>query len=229
MEKEVRKILSIVVILLIACMFIPQKIVKVYAAEDSNEITLFKGEASATGEWDPWGTVTAAYFSKGVAYYTYDAICDKYGSDFSKLDNISVKPGGSDVTVTSVTLCPENSSDININYKGIAGKIMNNINVGWNLGNTLECQGDWITQYKKGTPEDFETAWGNPVTTKSMIDKVKAASFNEMLDENFNWQYPGTEATNAVNTFNQMFVDTVRSAGGNNATRCLIVNKYICR
>lgn len=363
MEKKLKRLFSIIMILFMACILIPQKAVKVDAAEDNNEITLFKGEASAKGGWDPWetvtdiknykvsdlqkpftlkiaykgsnapvvvfqswsggtswGQVTAAYFSKGVAYYTYDAICNKYGSDFSKLDNISVKPGGSDVTVTSVTMCPQNDSDIKINYKGTAGEIMNNINVGWNLGNTLDCQGDWITQYKKGTPSDFETAWGNPVTTKAMIDKVKAAGFNairipvtwtqhiddnnnytvdkawmdrvqevvnyamddgmyciinvhhdaddsgwlwasnnsieknsdkfkalwkqiserfkdynnhllfegfnEMLDENFNWQYPGTEATNAVNKFNQMFVDEVRSTGGNNATRCLVVNTY---
>lgn len=40
--------------------------------------------------------------------------------------------------------------------------------LGWNLGNTLDA-----------TPGG-ETAWGNPPTTKAMIDAVKAAGFNTL-------------------------------------------------
>lgn len=48
--------------------------------------------------------------------------------------------------------------------------------VGWNLGNTLEATGN-----VKGTSvRDFETAWGNPVTTKAMIDGIKTAGFRSM-------------------------------------------------
>lgn len=43
----------------------------------------------------------------------------------------------------------------------IAGKM----NVGWNLGNTLEAIGG-------------ETAWGSAVTSQALIDSVKAAGFN---------------------------------------------------
>lgn len=45
---------------------------------------------------------------------------------------------------------------------------------GWNLGNTLDSvQGTGrIT-----SPAKAETAWGNPVTTRAMIDAVKAAGF----------------------------------------------------
>lgn len=51
--------------------------------------------------------------------------------------------------------------------------------------------------------------------------------FNEMLDEHSNWVYPRTEtAKDAVNHFNQLFVDTVRATGGANAERCLIVSPY---
>lgn len=39
--------------------------------------------------------------------------------------------------------------------------------IGWNLGNSLEAIGG-------------ETAWGNPKTTKSFIDEVKAAGFNSI-------------------------------------------------
>lgn len=46
--------------------------------------------------------------------------------------------------------------------------------IGWNLGNTLEATGDWI---KSTSTHDYETAWGNPVTTKAMIDGIKASGF----------------------------------------------------
>lgn len=50
-----------------------------------------------------------------------------------------------------------------------------NIKVGWNLGNTLDSCGDWLFQ---SPPEAYETAWGNPLTTKDMIAAVKDAGFN---------------------------------------------------
>ena len=47
---------------------------------------------------------------------------------------------------------------------------------GWNLGNTLDTT---ITNPTGSeTPTDWETAWGQPVTTKAMIDSVKAQGFN---------------------------------------------------
>src|SRR5690606_15014605 len=40
-----------------------------------------------------------------------------------------------------------------------------NINLGWNIGNSLEAIGG-------------ETAWGNPAVTKAFIDVVKQNGFN---------------------------------------------------
>ena len=268
-----------------------------------------------------WGQVASSYVSKGVAYYTYDACCTGYGStDFSTLNKINIRTSGEDVTITKVSLIPEETGDPTIIYKGLAGDIVNDINAGWNLGNTFDSLGDWIPQSTEGKPEDYETAWGNPVTTKAIIDKVKAAGFNairipitwkqhiddnngyaidkewmarvqqvvdyviedgmyciinihhdvddvgwlwaskdsiskneekfdavwtqiannfknydnkllfegfnEMLDDKFNWGYPGSDATTAVNQLNQRFVNIVRATGGNNASRCLVVNTY---
>ncbi len=48
-----------------------------------------------------------------------------------------------------------------------------NLGLGWNLGNTLDSTSDYA-----GNAYGFETAWGNPYTTKAMIDAVKAAGFN---------------------------------------------------
>lgn len=47
-----------------------------------------------------------------------------------------------------------------------ATKILKDINTGWNLGNTMESDGA------------DETAWGNPMTAKPMIDALKAQGFN---------------------------------------------------
>lgn len=47
-----------------------------------------------------------------------------------------------------------------------AAKIISNMTIGWNLGNTLDSLGK------------LETAWGNPVTTQEMIDVVAEAGFN---------------------------------------------------
>lgn len=195
--------------------------------------------------------------------------------------------------------------------------------VGWNLGNTLDSYGTWITNV---TPQAVETAWGNPVTTQAMIaavrdrgfntiripvtwaqftdsngnvdpawmarvkeivdwsleeglyvilnvhhdtgehgsdkvcwiiadtgtyssvqdrfanlwtnianefkdydDRLMFEGYNEMLDMNNSWNAPttGNGAYDAVNSFAQLFVDTVRATGGNNATRNLIVNTYV--
>ena len=49
-------------------------------------------------------------------------------------------------------------------------QIANEMNVGWNLGNSLDAYGTHSL--------NDETCWGNPRTTKRMIDTVKAKGFN---------------------------------------------------
>ncbi|MBO7466727.1 MAG: glycoside hydrolase family 5 protein [Bacteroidaceae bacterium] len=58
-----------------------------------------------------------------------------------------------------------------------------NMRVGWNLGNTLDCHsGDtlnmWIEHWTSRNPGDYEKAWGQPVTTKALIKMFKDAGFN---------------------------------------------------
>ncbi len=50
-------------------------------------------------------------------------------------------------------------------------ELLAGMNVGWNLGNTLDATG-------AGNSLSAETAWGNPKTTKEMIDTVAAEGFN---------------------------------------------------
>lgn len=58
-----------------------------------------------------------------------------------------------------------NSEERPVGMKSIATQLAKKIFLGWNLGNSLEVGSG-------------ETAWGNPKTTKSMIDAVKKAGFN---------------------------------------------------
>lgn len=50
-------------------------------------------------------------------------------------------------------------------------ELMSQISIGWNLGNTFDAHGN-----KSGIKD--ETYWGNPTTTKEMIDAVAAKGFN---------------------------------------------------
>lgn len=67
--------------------------------------------------------------------------------------------------------------DALVTYTGPAGDVINDIRVGWNLGNALDSNGDWILLYTEGKPENFETAWGNPVTTEQMILDMKEVGY----------------------------------------------------
>ena len=74
----------------------------------------------------------------------------------------------------------------------------------------------------------FEALWTQIAERfEGYSNKLLFEGFNEMLDDNNNWSYPGKKATAVVNKWNQLFVDTVRATGGNNKNRCLIVNTYV--
>lgn len=199
-----------------------------------------------------------------------------------------------------------------------AAEAVDNMLIGWNLGNSFDATGDWILGSTQGKNSDFETAWGNPLTQKSLFTKLKNLGFNavripitwkyhfdengnidetwmariqevvdfameadlycimnihhdtgadgwlrastanfnknnqifktlwtqiatrfkdypdklifegfnEMLDENSEWNNPGSDAVKAVNDYNQCFVDVVRATGGNNAFRNLVCCTY---
>lgn len=61
----------------------------------------------------------------------------------------------------------------NVGMDSDAKTLAAKIKIGWNLGNAMEVP---YTAESKG--ETAETDWGNPLTTKTLIDAVKAAGFN---------------------------------------------------
>ena len=64
-----------------------------------------------------------------------------------------------------------------------ATEAVKNMAVGWNLGNTLDSNsGDannmWIEKWTSRTPNDYEKAWGQPVTKPELLKMMKEAGFN---------------------------------------------------
>ncbi|MGN0638923.1 MAG: cellulase family glycosylhydrolase [Huintestinicola sp.] len=90
---------------------------------------------------------------------------------------------------------------------------------GW-LEASAEC-------YRKNSKK-FAALWKNiALRFKDYGEKLIFEGFNEMLDSENSWTDARTkDAYKAVNDFNQLFVDTVRKTGGNNAERNLMVQVY---
>ena len=70
--------------------------------------------------------------------------------------------------------------------------------LGWNLGNALDCTNTWTSNL---SPTDIETAWGNVVTTESMIKEVKKAGFNTVRIPVTWWDMTGASGTANMASF----------------------------
>ncbi|MBQ8687128.1 MAG: glycoside hydrolase family 5 protein, partial [Ruminococcus sp.] len=53
--------------------------------------------------------------------------------------------------------------------------LVEDMGIGWNLGNALDSINTWDNPL---TPEKSEKAWGNPVTTEAMIKEIEKTGFN---------------------------------------------------
>ncbi|MBR6384737.1 MAG: cellulase family glycosylhydrolase [Ruminococcus sp.] len=103
------------------------------------------------------GAVTFGYWWSSQPNVTLDSITVKYS-----LGNTSQTE-----TIQSEKIYEEYEGDFMTSQQ-----IVNDIKVGWNLGNSLES-------YNTGkTGLSTETGWGNVKTTREIIDSVKNAGFN---------------------------------------------------
>ena len=95
--------------------------------------------------------------------------------------------GVSPVTVTveqSALPRPEGPTGPGVDSEGWenAAAAARHMGAGWNLGNTLDANSGsadnmWIEAYSARTPSDYETAWGQPLTTRALIHMFKEAGF----------------------------------------------------
>lgn len=97
-------------------------------------------------------------------------------NDSINLKNVTVKYSSSSapaVEANAQVQQPQENNNTNSSGKS-SMEIIKDMKIGWNLGNTFDCYNiDWNV-----AEGQYETAWGNPMTTKSMIDTVKSAGFN---------------------------------------------------
>lgn len=115
----------------------------------------------------------------------------KAPADTAKPDNTpatTTPPNNTDIPDTTSTPASSKAphlsangvmtSDNGVMRNGIdAYDIVKEMGAGTNLGNTLEACGTWINP---SNTSNYETAWGQPVTTQEMIDSMKAAGFDSL-------------------------------------------------
>ncbi len=130
--------------------------------------------------------------SKDVDWITLNATSGK-ASEMATAVTITVTANETEnVREAIVTLKPVSSEQgKTLTIKQKAGKIEKpddsgwekasqavvNMKTGWNLGNTLDSNGQWIADYTAGTPSDYETAWGQPVTRPELMTMFADAGF----------------------------------------------------
>jgi len=126
-------------------------------------------------------------FKKILSVIVAAAMCASIAAGCSKDETASSEAAQNTQTQqTAEATAPEaevsDEFDMSIN----AVQFTSRINVGWNLGNTLDAT---------GTGLQSETAWGNTETTPDIIQAVKDAGFNAVripvtweghMDENYN-------------------------------------------
>ena len=71
------------------------------------------------------------------------------------------------ISLLSFTLCVDRS-------KMTAVELVNDMGLGWNLGNTFDCFGTW-KEIKE--PDDQITMWGNVVPTEKMVTSIQKYGF----------------------------------------------------
>lgn len=95
---------------------------------------------------------------------------EKNSGEVSRTALITLSGGGKSATLKVVQLSENDSSET-----PTAAAIVNDIVAGWNMGNTLDAQGDWFD------PDDiaaWETCWGQPLASREMIHAFKEKGFN---------------------------------------------------
>ena len=179
------KRITAVIIAVLMCMFALTTGVSAAEAKKSVTLNIKKGTMYVGSSYTLKPTVT------GYSKYTLQwSTSDKSVVSVKKGGKIQAnKAGTATVTVkvkgtslkASCKLTVKNKSGKQSTSKAAsksnsysdASELVSKMTIGWNLGNTLDSTGSWLSNKM-----DCETAWGNPKTTKAMIDTVKKAGFN---------------------------------------------------
>lgn len=131
---------------------------------NSDSATLYWLVPDEIKEYISDGDVMLGYWWSNQQEIRLKSVTVKYSNDGSVPANAGIN--------TEQDKNTDNKTDKNSSEGMSAAEIVKDMKIGWNLGNTLDCYNvTWEVS-------DFETAWGNPRTTKAMIDAVKKEGFN---------------------------------------------------
>ena len=111
------------------------------------------------------GQVMLGFWWSEQSTVTLDRVSVRYSNSTGEQNHVNAATDNEEVSGKAGTTA--SSEEVN---KMSSSEIVADIKVGWNLGNTLDS-------YNTKT-SDAETGWGNPKTTKAMIDAVQQAGFN---------------------------------------------------
>lgn len=131
-----------------------------------------------------------------AAFIFVFAGCRKSENTFSAQDINSETeiPAGEELTVLEEQAPVQEKNDLGME-KITAAELVSDMRIGWNLGNTMDSLNS--NQESTMPAVNWETAWGNPVTTKELIDAVIAEGFNviripvswnDHISEEDNWR-----------------------------------------
>lgn len=162
------------------------------------------------GDWK--ATVDADWVT--LSNYSGYGFTSKYSYDKITVEKNIGEERTATVTFTSGGM----SRTLAITQKGAGGdpgdpfetsfELVENLKVGYNLGNTLDANpwGDWWDPSTK-TIADWETSWGQPLTTQKIIDAIAAKGFN-IIRVPVTW-YPHMDANDNVSEEWMARVETV--------------------
>lgn len=136
---------------------------------------------------------------------------------FAGCKNKDVQEGQKNFGENSSQVASQNSPEAADTAQGVCSEIV----AGWNLGNTLEACHSWGSIPEHPTPEEQETGWNNPKTTKAMIDKVVETGFNAIRVP-VTWGLQ-VEEKGGKYTIKQEWLDRVKEVVG----YCLDNNVYV--
>lgn len=145
----------------------------------TGNIVIFTQDSSVSLTWivpdavkaylDTDGEIMLGYWWSDQAQVTLDKVSVRYsnGTGVSTKTEATPSDQSEDGEVKQAGNAAVSSEQVN---QMTSSEIVADMKIGWNLGNTLDS---FDTD-----SSDNETGWGNPKTTKAMIDTVKAAGFN---------------------------------------------------
>ncbi len=145
---------------------------------ESIGVKVLGGDADILGDLNADDAVNVADVVAMVRYLTENVVmlapqnADLDGDgDMDAVDLTLLKRGIMDGSLGKTE--PDDPIQSGEGFDQTAMEFVANLKLGWNLGNTLDATSGYASNAYA-----FETAWGNPYTTKAMIDAVKKAGFN---------------------------------------------------